>query len=405
MNKRSFKNFIINLIIISISVAICLLIINFMLIKISSNQLLPRSLAGSLPNNLLTYYPDTYDNKNLKSYVAVLGDSVAQGGGDAYLSGKKDYSIIHHLHNSNNMNYLIFGRAGYGSISSVSNLVKQYKLSNHSYLFDDLNKPDSILFIFNESFNLHANITEYRKFKKNNEKINEYVLRRINKNIELNNLDYLKNSYPILPFLGKFYEYFEIMFNKIASAKNIEDIKLLVSSRLKKLFGKTVVLNDAPKNNLTWINSIKDHSNIKNIRPIQGAALHLTEDEIKTAIEIFFESIKYIQAWSGDRKIKIVYIPSAISSYMWNEPIVFYYRNNYAGSKTTNNKANNLNSTFIRKQIKNFSINNNIEFLDTTSEVFKNGENLVLHGPLDWGHFNDKGYKVISNFIIENLTK
>jgi hypothetical protein len=405
MNKRSFKNFIINLIIISISVAICLLIINFMLIKISSNQLLPRSLAGSLPNNLLTYYPDTYDNKNLKSYVAVLGDSVAQGGGDAYLSGKKDYSIIHHLHNSNNMNYLIFGRAGYGSISSVSNLVKQYKLSNHSYLFDDLNKPDSILFIFNESFNLHANITEYRKFKKNNEKINEYVLRRINKNIELNNLDYLKNSYPILPFLGKFYEYFEIMFNKIASAKNIEDIKLLVSSRLKKLFGKTVVLNDAPKNNLTWINSIKDHSNIKNIRPIQGAALHLTEDEIKTAIEIFFESLKYIQAWSDDKKIKIVYIPSAISSYMWNEPIVFYYRNNYAGSKTTNNKANNLNSTFIRKQIKNFSINNNIEFLDTTSEVFKNGENLVLHGPLDWGHFNDKGYKVISNFIIENLTK
>ena len=405
MNKTSFKNFIINLIIISISVAICLLIINFILIKISSNQLLPRSLAGSLPNNLLTYYPDTYDNKNLKSYVAVLGDSIAQGGGDAYLSRKKDYSIIHHLHNSNNMNYLIFGRAGYGSISSVSNLIKQYKLSNHSYLFDDLNKPESILFIFNESFNLHANITEYRKFKKDNEKINEYVLRRINKNIELNNLDYLKNSYPILPFLGKFYEYFEIMFYKIASAKNIEDVKLLVSSRLKKLFGKTIVLNDAPKNNLTWINSIKNHSNIKNIRPIQGASLHLTEDEIKTAIEIFFESMKYIQAWSGDKKIKIVYIPSAISSYMWNEPIVFFYRNHYAGFKTTNNKANNLNSTFIRKQIKNFSINNNIEFLDTTSEVFKNGEKLVLHGPLDWGHFNERGYKVISNFIIENSTK
>ena len=401
----NFKNLMINLIIVTTSIIICLLIINFTLIKISANQLLPRSLAGSLPNNLLTYYPDTYNKKIFKGYVAVLGDSVAQGGGDAYLSGKKNYSIIHHLHKNDNMNYLIFARGGYSSISSVSNLVKLHKLSNHSFLFDDLNKPDSVLFIFNESLNLHVNTTEYRKFKKDNEKISSYTLRRINKNIELNYLDHLKNSYPILPFLGKFYEYFEIMFHKIGSAKNIKDIKLLVSSRLKKLFGKTVVLNDAPKNNLTWTNSIKNHSNIKNIRPVQGASLHLTEDEIRTAIEIFFESIKYIKAWSGDKKIKIVYIPSAISSYVWNEPIVFFYRNHYAGSKTTNNKANNLNSTFIRKQIKNFSINNNIEFLDTTSEVFKNGEKLVLHGPLDWGHFNERGYKVISNFIIENSTK
>lgn len=400
-----FKNFIINLIIIIISIVICLLIINFTLIKISSNQLLPRSLAGSLPNNLLTYYPDTYDKKISKSYVAVLGDSVAQGGGDAYLSGKKNYSIIHHLHNTNNINYLIFARGGYSSISSVSNLVKLYKLSNNSYLFDSLNKPDSILFIFNENLNLHVNTTEYRKFKKDNEKISTYTLRRINKNIELDYLDNLNNSFPIIPFLGKFYEYFEIMFHKIASAKNMGDIKLLITSRLKKLFGKTVILNDVPKNNLTWTNSIKNHSNIKNIRPIQGASLHLTKDEIKTAIEIFFESIKYIQAWSGSRKIQIVYIPSTISSYTWNEPIVFFYRNHYEGSKTTNNKTNNLNSIFIRNQIKNFSINNKIEFLDTTSEVFKNGENLVLHGPLDWGHFNDKGYKIISNFIIENSAK
>jgi len=405
MNKKKFKNLIINLITITISVFICLLIINFTLIKISSKQLLPRSLAGSLPNNLFTYYPDTYDKKNFKSYVAVLGDSMAQGGGDAYLSGKKDYSIIHHLHNINNINYLIFARAGYSSISSVSNLVKLYKLSNQSFLFDDLKKPDSILFVFNEGLNLHSNTTEYRKFKRDNEKISAYTLRRINQNIELNYLDYLNNSYPLLPFLGKFYESFEIMFHKIASAKNIEDIKLLVSSRLRKLFGKTIVLNDVPKNNLTWTNSIKNHSNIKNIRPIQGASLHLTKDEIKTAIEIFFESIKYIQAWSNDKKIQIVYIPSAISSYTWDEPIVFFYRDHYLGPKTTNNKTNNSNSIFIRKQIKNFSINNNIEFLDTTSEVFKNGENLVLHGPLDWGHFNDRGYKIISNFIIENLTK
>ena len=49
---------------------------------------------------------------------------MAQGGGDAYLSGVDDYSVAHHLHANDGKNYLIFGRAGYGSISAVSNLIK-----------------------------------------------------------------------------------------------------------------------------------------------------------------------------------------------------------------------------------------------------------------------------------------
>ena len=32
-------------------------------------------------------------------------------------------------------------------------------------------------------------------------------------------------------------------------------------------------------------------------------------------------------------------------------------------------------------------------------QLIKEGKNKVLHGPLDWGHLNHEGYKLVSEFI------
>ena len=84
MLKAKLKNFLL----FFISIFVTFLFINFILIKISSQNIFPRPLAASLPNTLLTFYPDTYNKKNLENFTAVLGNSVAQGGGDSYLKEK-----------------------------------------------------------------------------------------------------------------------------------------------------------------------------------------------------------------------------------------------------------------------------------------------------------------------------
>ena len=106
------KNYILNIFTLVISILIGLMIINFILIKLSSTKIFPRSLAGSLSNVLLTFYPGTYKEINFSNYVAILGDSYAQGNGDAYLAGVEDYSIVHHLFKNDEKNYLLFARAG-----------------------------------------------------------------------------------------------------------------------------------------------------------------------------------------------------------------------------------------------------------------------------------------------------
>jgi len=408
MNKQKFKNYILNFLTLIISILLCLLIVNIIFINISNQKYFPRALANSLSNILLTFYPDTYDSNNLTDYVAILGDSYSQGAGDAYLNGTDDYSLAHHLHNNFNKSYLNFGRGGYGSISAASNLILVNKLSNLPNLIEDLEKPKSIIFMFYEGNDLEENIFEYNSLKKMDENVSDFVTRRIKENIHLNNSDKLSNTFPLLISIKKIYSHFSwhmsSLINKISEAENFNQSISLIIDRIKKLFGYTVVLNKPEINTETYINSIPNHK-VKNVQPLQSAAVVLSDEEILISLEVFFESIRYIKKWSKIENIIILYIPSPISLYRWSEPITYEFKNSKTGIisdiKKTSNEKNKSNSSFIRNKINVFSKNNNLLFLDVTNNLIQKSETTILHGPLDWRHFNYEGYKYISTFIKE----
>ena len=117
--------------------------------------------------------------------------------------------------------------------------------------------------------------------------------------------------------------------------------------------------------------------------------------------------MKYLKSWSQIHNITILYIPSPISSYTWEEPIAYEFKNPFDGTigkiNNTTNKKNKENSIFIRKKINYFSRENNLQFLDATNFVIEKSREIILHGPLDWRHFNYVGYKNVSNYIIENI--
>ena len=408
MNKIKFKNYILNFLTVIISTFLGLLIANIIFISVSTQNYFPRSLAGSLPNILLTFYPDTYNKDNLKDYVAITGDSYSQGGGDAYLNGMRDYTFAHHLHKNDNKNYLNFGRAGYGSISAVSNLIMINKLTYLPNLIEDLEKPKSIIFIFYEGNDLEENFFEYNLLSKSNENASDFVSRRIKEKIKLSNIDKLTNIFPILTFLKKLYSHLHNLLKKIIKVNDLNEVGSLITNRIKKLFGYTIVLNDSKVDPLTYTNSIKNHNKIDNIRPLQSAAVGLTKKEISIALEVFFESMKHLKSWSQAENITILYVPSPISSYAWEEPITYEFKTPSTliseKIKKTSNKKNSSNSIFIRNKINYFSKENNFQFLDATNYVIEKGKEIILHGPLDWRHFNYEGYKNVSNYIIDNTS-
>ena len=172
----------------------------------------------------------------------------------------------------------------------------------------------------------------------------------------------------------------ELMKNEKISKEGKEDLEVLLQEINKC---KNILSSLGEKSSLEILSRAKkpvvfSHSNPKSLVDIPRA---ITDNQIKKCaatggiigvtnwgplnfkksmasrptIENYIESIKYIKSWSRIDKIHIVYLPSPISTYLWNEPIIFYYRDLSEGIKTTSNEKNNLNSLFIRDQIKNFS--------------------------------------------------
>ena len=73
--------------------------------------------------------------------------------------------------------------------------------------------------------------------------------------------------------------------------------------------------------------------------------------------------------------------------------------------KETTNEKNYKKSIFIRSKINEFTKKNNINFIDFTDLVINKAENNLLHGPLDWRHFNYLGYKNTSDYLSIILKK
>ena len=290
------------------SVIISLLIVNIIIIHFPSQKFFPRSLANSLPNILITFYPDTYKKNNLENYVAIIGDSYSQGNGDAYLNGTYDYSIGHHLYKNSKKNYLTFGRAGFGSISAVSNLIKLHKISNLPNFIKNLNKPKSIIFFFYEGNDLEENFLEYSLLSKSHEDLNDFVLRRINENINLNSKDKLTSLFPLFSITKDLYNHLNILLKKLIQSDENINKKLLIINRIKKLFGFTIVLDEKKENKLIFNNSIKNNNYYRNIRPLQSAAGSMTTEEMSISLNIFFSSMKYIKSWSKTDNISIDFI-------------------------------------------------------------------------------------------------
>ncbi len=397
LKSSKIKNFLFKSLTIIIATFLTLIIVNFILFRVSNNQNFPRPLASSLSNYLFTYYPDTYERSKLYNYTAILGDSNAMGSGDGYLNNNYNYSIGHFLFKKNNENYLIYARAGYGSISAVSNYIKLSQLENY-LLFNKINnKPSTILFFFYEGNDLDENLKEFEVLGKNFSNLEDYVKFKINENIFIGMGDIIEANFPVLRLLK---------FTKQHLINLTQEVNILsgIYDRIKKIFGKNVILANKEllgnEKKSYWTNETKN-GNIKDIRPIESAAGDLNIKQKIKSLEIFFESILYLKSWEKKDNIKIVFLPSPATAYDWVDPINYYprYSKGDLDFKMITKADNEKKSKFIREKIELFSKKNNIQFIDLTNKIKEKTRTNVLHGPIDWIHFNVSGYE----FIAKNL--
>ena len=117
-------------------------------------------------------------------------------------------------------------------------------------------------------------------------------------------------------------------------------------------------------------------------------------------IYVFERALAALVEFFPQTEIKVVFIPSPLSSYQVTSPKVSY--RGMVGNKGL------IETAIIKKRhvkiceaIKTISLAHGASFLNTTKSLRRGASQEFIPGPVDWDHFNKAGYEALSTDIAE----
>ena len=339
-----------------------------------------------------------------KDYIAIFGDSYAQGAGDWFISTNKwlneEFHSAHILHNNLKKDVITFGKGGASTIKGlIIDPLHSLQILRQRYKFDD---PAQILIYFYEGNDLDDNIIDL-KFR-NPRYYNFENYGTIEKKSFMTYLDQVSKIKIEKNRFGTFtYKSDILLFLKIFRTA----IKNTINNWRKRDRHNSIINHDS----VPFFSIINDISNQNNIIVInneyyllrsnlQGPALELSSEDLRIAVKVFDYCIEYIKKLFPESEISIVFVPSVLSCYnlVTDVSIQTYFDDSTEiYSKEYFISRNN----YINRTIKNIAKNHNINFIDPTNKIRLS--NNILHGPEDQSHFNKEGYTLLADYISEKI--
>jgi hypothetical protein len=378
---------------------------------------LPLRLYGLIDKNLRVLAQNSKKNQMPKDYIALTGDSYAVGAGD-WLSevrksnffGSPDYSAAHLIYKKTGIDVVSFGRAGSGSFDGIwSEPVSQFLYIN-SVRDYKLSPPKDILIFFYEGNDIYDNFYFLRQnfkptrgkqprrieLKKIRDFLNTEFEKTLNKNL---NNSFGKNMIFMRFLFRGISNLKEELFSSKEKSKESDfsyKIEPKETASLTFLDGKTVRLNVALINGKEINLPAKLQAPPKFGLTEFNVKSGLTDQVIELSMYVFYESVARLARFFPQSKINIIYIPSPVSSYSMVSSHIHYrgYMQDLNVGETAVAEEKHIK---ICKAVKGFAKFSNFSFVNTTKSLRHAALSDFIHGPLDWDHFNQRGYKVLSD--------
>jgi hypothetical protein len=135
--------------------------------------------------------------------------------------------------------------------------------------------------------------------------------------------------------------------------------------------------------------------------PLNGPALEIGEGDIRSAMTVFDRSLSWLRARLPNVPITIVYIPSALSVYHLTGASYRYSIEPRDEGKSAFATPAQIasNSDLLCSLVRGAAAARGAGFLDTRPGLRRAAATQVLHGPIDWVHFNAQGYRVLGELL------
>lgn len=299
--------------------------------------------------------------------VLFVGDSNAQGAGDAYLTRVYDYSLAHMYAGAHKVTVHNAGKGGYGSMRAARNAIWLDRLSASSAVLPDMPHFDRAVFVFYEGNDLDNNMRELAEF--GNPDSPEAIIAKLTPSVSERVVDgYLAGLQGLLLTLNE--QELRPLYNRLIGY----DPRAFVG-------GIDLVLADGTRH----------------VPPMQAASPELTDAELARSLKLFRDSVDAVRTHFHPEHLEIVYVPSPLTVYASLQGTVDVQ--SYQGRfNRLDVQANAARSRVIRDYIEGYAHSVGARMVDPTEAMQRAARAHFLHGPKDPHHPNLDGYRVIFDY-------
>jgi hypothetical protein len=361
-----------------------LVLVSVTLTYLAASLLVFRFFLPELSLNLRPHFPDRAEVLAQTSkaayaphdYIALLGDSYAEGQGDGLLAAGGDRARLIHsahiLHRLSGRDVISLGVGGAGSAQAMVRMPTRI-LRDRCFVYPVLEAPRQMLVYFYEGNDLDENGYVVNMAAQTYGAPTRETIAR-----------YIEAQYATLSPTRCYTELAETTVKMARFLTNRDSFETLrkPSARNKVLAGG--VANPAPT--------------------LQKPPFELPPAGVENALIVFDISLAWLKRNFPDSIITMAYLPSPAAIYRHADKTVDTYTDwplNTVGAAP----VGDIDAASQRtcEQIRKLTMAQGVRFLDMRPALRAAAANALIHGPRDWNHFNDMGYRVLGETLAKTI--
>jgi hypothetical protein len=310
-------------------------------------------------------------------YVALLGDSYAEGRGDWLIEAENDRNKPFHsanvIHEATGRDVVSFGRGGAGSAEGIVLRPARALPQAHCSVFPAVETPSQMFIYFYEG-GAERNVfvaprVQHAYGRVDAETIDRYLAEYYAaENPWRCHLELIDTATRMVQFL---YQHYVASLDVDYCGKEFHDTNDLMVG------GRAV---SAPV--------------------LQGVSLAVPDDSIRLSMEIFDRSLSWLRRRFAQVPATVVYIPAP--------PSIYRFKRETIAICTVDRRPLSVaqavrNSDFMSDLARKSAAAYGMDFLDARPALRAASAGVLIHGPRDWDHLNETGYRTLGQLIVPHI--
>lgn len=378
-----WKRWLGNLVSFAVSIVFLYFVVGSLFLRFAPG-LIP-ALSSQVPMAANLWWQPSAPDPSSNDYLALLGDSYAEGVGDwkaeqvNFTSPSHSADIIHRL---TGRNILSYGRRGAGSAEGLVRLPALALGAGECFYFPTLRPPQKIIYYFYEGNDLEDNIDFMSK---------RLGLRVGDAGVRNASIKFLDQNWgtpghnPCFLYFGK-------------------SIKSFIKTASKTFFPPPGVHSGENDTSPTPNRALIGAEIVALPADLQGPGLDLDEQSVAAAFEIFDVSLTWLQQALPDTTVTVIHLPSVLSTYRLSGPSVTVEVPDHSPTVHSSISVASRSDEICRR-LRDITLGSGAEFFDARPAMRELGAQEIIHGPRDWTHFNRTGYTRLGETVAAALTE